>query len=148
MARPGTMDATPGMLDEFGPAGSPPAAGRPALPEGTVPDARTRWPALMEAAAIVARLARIPLEPLPEGAHQLPEIIAAAPMGRRALAEQGVEDLAAIMMCGLSALLAVHRKGLDASWAAQSLWEEFRSTTDALLRLLVPCQGEMPPAEG
>ena len=63
---------------------------------------------------------------------------------RRAMAEQGVDDLSAIMEPGLSALLAVRARGGDASAPAMTLWEEFLAARDALLALAPPQGGNGP----
>ena len=57
---------------------------------------------------------------------------------RFTMALQGVDDLAAIMEPGLSALLAAHASGADAPAAAQALWEEFQSARNALMGLVLP----------
>ena len=54
------------------------------------------------------------------------------------LAEQGIEDLTAIMEPGLSALLAVHARGASPTAAAHALWHEFVAARDALLTLVPP----------
>jgi hypothetical protein len=57
---------------------------------------------------------------------------------RRSLAEQGIEDLAAVMEPGLAALLSVHARGADPAPAAATLWEEFHTARAALLALVPP----------
>ena len=54
------------------------------------------------------------------------------------MAEEGVDDIAAIMEPGLAALLAVHARGADAKPAALALWQEFMAARDALMILLPP----------
>ncbi len=60
------------------------------------------------------------------------------------MAEEGVEDVAAIMEPGLAALLAVHARGADAAPAALALWQEFLTARNALLTLQPSCGAAGP----
>ena len=104
------MDATPITFD----SATPLAAGMPA--GDSLPCAIGRkWAALDEAAAVVAGLAGVPLDRTGDFA----EALDATPPSRRELARQGIEDLAAMMEPGLSALLAVHGHGGDTTLGAE-----------------------------
>jgi hypothetical protein len=99
-----------------------------------------KWAALHDAAALVAGLAG--LSPQPSGAAE--DFLAAirkAPQARRELAEQGVDDLTAIMEPGLAALISVHGSGGDARAAAGALWQEFVAARDAVAALVLPPDG-------
>jgi hypothetical protein len=94
-----------------------------------------RWAALHAAAAVVAALAGAPREEMSNVAEAFPAAVRQCPPALRELAEQGVEDLAAIMEPGLAALIAVHSSGNDASAPATALWQEFVAARDSLLAL-------------
>jgi hypothetical protein len=127
------MDATPLSFDIAAPrevpAVVPPVRGRDAI--------AGQWVALQDAAAVVAALAGVADEPTP-ALRRFPDALRQAAPGRLALAEQGVEDLTAIMTPGLAALLAVHRRGGDASAPACALWQEFVAARAALIGFVVP----------
>lgn len=55
---------------------------------------------------------------------------------RAGLIRQGIADLAAVMEPGLTALIAVHRRGADPAPAAQALMHEFLQARDALLAMV------------
>lgn len=57
---------------------------------------------------------------------------------RRQSAEQGIDDLAAIMEPGLAALLAVNARGVNPAVAAMALWQEFHAARATLLALAPP----------
>jgi hypothetical protein len=94
-----------------------------------------RWAALHAAAGVVAALAGARQDVMPNVAEAFPAAIRRSPPALRELAEQGVEDLAAIMEPGLAALIAVHSSGHDASAPAHALWQEFVTARDGLLAL-------------
>ena len=93
------------------------------------------WLALHDAAAVVAALAGVAARAPGTTERSFPEAIPEADGWRRKLAEQGVEDLSAIMQAGLTALLAVHAKGIGAQVPARALWDEFVAARAALLTL-------------
>jgi hypothetical protein len=125
------MDATPISFDA--PSLRPATATAPAARSA---DAIARqWAMLHEAAAVVAALAGVADTP-GSALRRFPGALRKAPHGRRALAEQAIEDLAAIMEPGLAALLAVHRRGGDASAPAAALWEEFATARATLIGLV------------
>jgi hypothetical protein len=98
-------------------------------------DIAGRWAALHAAAGVVAALAGASQEVMPTAAEAFPAAIRHSHPALRHLAEQGVEDLAAIMEPGLTALIAVHSSGHDASAPAGALWQEFLAARDTLLAL-------------
>ncbi|MEJ5976872.1 hypothetical protein WG901_09520 [Novosphingobium sp. PS1R-30] len=128
------MDATPINFDSATPLGSL------ALPlPGDLPDVAVRkWIALHDAAAIVAALAGLAPEAPTAALTGFAAAIGQAPHWRRELAVQGIEDLAAIMEPGLSALIAVQAARGDAVAPAHALWLEFVAARDALLTLSLP----------
>lgn len=105
-----------------------------------------KWAALHDAAAAVAALAGCEAEPISVAAADFPATIQAAGGWRRVLAEQGIEDLAAIMEPGLAALLASHARGANPAPAARALWQEFEAARTALLALAAPPQENDTPA--
>ena len=95
----------------------------------------TRWATVHQAVEAVSFFAGIaPAEDGPE-VRNFPEAMRKCGGWRRELAEQGVEDLIAVLEPGVTALLAVHDSGADARPAAMALWQEFQTARDALLAL-------------
>lgn len=97
-----------------------------------------KWAVLHDAAGAVAALAGLPGDAAAAAAAVYPETIHAAGGWRLAHAVQGVDDLAAVMEPGLSALLSIRGRGADPTVAAQALWEEFEAARAALLTLAPP----------
>jgi hypothetical protein len=113
----------------------------PASPPAASPSALSaKWAVLHEAAGVVATLAGLRAEPLPAEVRAFPAAIRELGGWRRALAQQGVDDLAAIMEPGLAALLAVHAGGADPAAAALALWQEFATARAGLLNLMGAAQ--------
>ncbi|PEQ12245.1 hypothetical protein B2G71_13845 [Novosphingobium sp. PC22D] len=94
-----------------------------------------KWSGLHDAAATVAAIAGIDVPPMAPRVRNLPAVMRDADEWRRRCAEQGIEDLAAIMEPGLSALLAAFARGSDPRPAAGALWREFVAARDALVAL-------------
>ena len=133
------MDATPSKPGHDTPRGGQPApAGRPQFAAGSASALGLKWRALHDAAAAVGTIAGLPGEPLQPHVRHFPVIMRDAGGWRRDLAEQGIEDLTAIMEPGLSALLAAHARGANPAAAARALWHEFHAARDALLALTPP----------
>lgn len=128
------MDATPINLE----TAIPLQAGMPAGALDFADVTALKWTALHDAAAVVAALAGIPQQPLADELHDFAGAVAVAPHYRRELAEQGVEDLTAIMQPGIAALIAVRSRGGDATAPAGALWYEFTASRDALLAMVMP----------
>lgn len=115
-----------------------PGAMRPQFGQAPAGSLSVKWTALHDAANVVAGLGGIPAAAMPTRLRNFPAAMRDAGGWRRALAEQGVQDLAAFMEPGLSALLAVRARGADAAPAALALWEEFKLARDTLLSLTPP----------
>ncbi|MGE3691177.1 MAG: hypothetical protein AB7F98_07340 [Novosphingobium sp.] len=120
------------------PAGGWAGAGRAQFGQAGSSAMSMKWSGLHDAAAEVAALAGIAPEPMDAETRAFPMIVRDAGGWRQQLAEQGVEDLGAIMEPGISALLAVHARGGDPSAAAMALWQEFQAARKALLALSPP----------
>lgn len=99
-----------------------------------------KWSALHEAAATVGRLAGLPGEPVRPEVRNFPALLQDAGGWRRNLAQQGIDDLVAIMEPGLAALLAAHARGANPTAAARALWQEFIAARDAVLAIAVPVE--------
>ena len=97
-----------------------------------------KWSALHDAAAVVAGLAGQPVETRGPTIRNFPAMMRDTGGWRHELAQQGVDDLAAIMEPGLSALLAASSRGVAAKSAALALWQEFQAAREALLALIPP----------
>ena len=136
------MNTTPPAFGTA-PAASPlPGAGRVEFGQAGASAMSMKWSALHEAAGIVATLAGLAAEPLKPVQRNFPAIMRDVAGWRLSLAEQGVDDLAAIMESGLAALLALNARGGSPAAAALALWQEFHGARGALLDLIPP----PPPA--
>lgn len=130
------MDATPVNLQEaLAAGGAVPPSALPQFQRHPVHAMDQKWQALHEAAAAVATLAGVAIGPMTTTQRGFPEAMRDVGGWRFTMAQQGVDDLAAIMEPGLAALLAAHASGADAPAAARALWEEFQSARDALMGL-------------
>ena len=118
-----------------------PQSGRPEFGQASASAVSMKWAALHDAAAVIAPMAGMAPEPMTAELRNFPAIMRDAGGWRQNLAEQGIEDLAAVMEPGLAALLAVYARGTNPSAAALALWEEFRAARAALLEL-VPAMRE------
>ncbi len=103
-----------------------------------------RLAAIEDAAAAVAVMAGLGAE---KPSAQLRGFVAhiqsdGAP--RKALAEECVADMSAMMQPGLAALLAVSARGHDATAPALTLWREYHAARTAMLAL-VPDEGTLGP---
>ena len=103
-----------------------------------------KWAALQDAAGIVAVLAGLAAEPSRLQVHNFPALIREAGGWHTALAEQGIDDLAAIMEPGIVALLAIHAREAPSAAAALALWHEFVRARGALLALASPAGMRKP----
>jgi hypothetical protein len=99
-----------------------------------------KWSALHDATAVVATLAGLAPESMRPEIRNYPALMRDVGGWRREMAEQGIDDLAAFMEPGLSALLAVNARGADPTSAALALWQEFQNSRAALLALIPPSQ--------
>ena len=133
------MNLPPTDFGTTTPAGSLlPGAGRAQFGQASVSALSMKWSALHDAAGVVATLAGLAPAPMSAALRNFPAALRDAPGWRRTMAEQGVEDLTAIMEPGLSALLAVHARGVNPAAPALALWQEYVSARDALLALAPP----------
>jgi hypothetical protein len=97
-----------------------------------------KWAAVHEAAAAVSELAGLAPEFRTPDVRNFPAIMRDTGGWRLRIAQQGVEDLAAILEPGLAALLALHGTGTPPAAAARALWQEFHGARAALLALIPP----------
>ena len=130
------MDATPFNLGDARPLGGQLArSGRASFGQGSASALSMKWSALHDAAGAVATIARaVPPAVSPE-IRNFPAVMRDAGGWRREIAEQGIDDLTAIMEPGLTALLAAVARGANPAAAAAALWQEFLSARDAMLAL-------------
>lgn len=138
------MNAIPPSMTGSAPQAALPGSGRAEFGQASASSMSMRWSALHDAAAIVATLAGIAAEPQRPEQRNYPALMREAGGWRRALAEQGVDDLAAMMEPGLTALLAVHARGADPAAPALALWQEFHIARAALLTLAPPAAHRTP----
>lgn len=135
------MDATPRNPGRQGTSDDRRAAPlAPGSAGGSAGATSLKWSALHEAAATVGRLAGLTGEPVRPEVRNFPVHLAEAGGWRRTLAEQGIDDLVAIMEPGLAALLAAHGRGGNPVVAAGALWHEFIAARDAVLAIAVPVE--------
>ena len=104
--------------------------------EPATDSANARWETLHTAASAVAGLAHLPPEDRLNDAANFAAALGAAPRWKAELANSALEDIAAFMQTGLTALLAVHTENRDPSAAALALWIEFVLARDGVLKLL------------
>lgn len=97
-----------------------------------------KWAALHQAGQVLAAIAGAENEIPSLETRAFPAIMREAGGWRCQLAEQGIDDLTAIMEPGLSALLAALDRGADPRAAARSLWNEFVAARDAMVALAPP----------
>lgn len=97
-----------------------------------------KWTAVHEASAAIGELAGIAPEFRTAEIRNFPAIMRDTGGWRLRLAEQGVDDLAAILEPGLAALLALQNSGASAGPPALALWQEFQTARTGLLALIVP----------
>ena len=132
------------MATSLNPPGPPnagstlPGAGRAEFGQAASSAMSMKWSALHDAAAVVAQLAGLAPEIRRPEIRNFPAMMRDTGGWRLELAREGVDDLAAIMEPGLSALLAAHSRGAAAQPAAMALWQEFHAAREALLGLVPP----------
>lgn len=131
------MDATPFNHADARPLATyQPRAGRAAFGQGSASALSMKWSALHDAATAVAAIAGTEPPALTPEIRNFPAVVRDAGGWRRELAEQGVEDLTAVMEPGLTALLAAMARGVAPAAAAAALWEEFLAARDAMLAVV------------
>ena len=117
-------------------SGALPGSGRAEFAQGAASATAMKWSALHDAASVVATLAGLAPEPRKADVRNFPAQIRDTGGWRKTLAEQGIDDLSAVMQPGIAALLAAHARGVIPSAAALALWHEFVRTRTALLGLV------------
>ena len=85
-----------------------------------------KWLALHDMADIVAAMAAFPA------------LVRRAAPWRRRLVQRGIDDIAAAIDPGFSALLGIEAKGIDARPAALALWRQFVAARAAIVALALP----------
>jgi hypothetical protein len=118
--------------------GALPGSGRAQFGQASSSALGMRWSALHDAAGVVATLAGLAPEPMTKELRNFPAVMRDAGGWRRAMAEQGIGDISAFMEPGLSALLAVHARGVSPAVPALALWQEFLAARDAVVALTPP----------
>jgi hypothetical protein len=129
------MSTSPRDFAQPAPRGPLPGGGAGPSGASAASALNIRWLSLHDAAAPVARLAGLVPPPLTAPERQFPSTMRELGGWRRALAEQAIDDLAAVLQSGIAALLAVHGKGANPQPAAPALWAEFIAARTALLAL-------------
>jgi len=112
-----------------------PVSATPADPEGGLSEG---WALLHEAADAIAALAQLGAEGATLGPREFAMRAAASGPARLALAEQAIDDCAAALHTGLTALIAGAEAGRDTTAAALTLWREFDRARTGLLSLTAP----------
>ena len=92
-----------------------------------------RWAALHGAASAVAGLAQIMPEQQSRETPDFAAFIADAPGWKAELLRNGLDDIAAFLQSGLTALLAANAAGRNPAAAAFALWTQFEYSRDALV---------------
>ena len=118
--------------------GTLPTSGRPEFGQASASAMSMKWSALHDAVGVAGMLAGLAAEPTRPEIRNFPAVMRDAGGWRRALAEQGIDDLLAVMEPGLAALLAVHARGINPAVPALALWQEFYTARAALLALSPP----------
>lgn len=93
------------------------------------------WELLHDAGEAIAQLAQLGSEPRLIAPREFAMRAAAAGPVRLALAEQAIDDCAAALHTGLTALIAGAETGRDITAAALTLWREFDRARTGLLDL-------------
>ena len=138
------LDLGPSSLAGNPAGGSLPGSGRAQFGQASGSALGMKWSALHDAAAVICTLAGLAVEPLTPTLRNFPAVMRDAGGWRRAMAEQGIADISAFMEPGLSALLAVHARGVNPAAPALTLWQEFVAARDALVALTPP-PGDVGP---
>lgn len=97
-----------------------------------------KWSALRDAADAVATLAGVEFESDTSEVAAFLGIILESGGWRRRHAEQGIDDLTAVMAHGLAALLSIKAQGSHAPVAARALLREFCAARAAILAFAPP----------
>lgn len=101
-------------------------------------DLAAGWALLQEAGDAIADLAQLGREPASIAPDDFALRVAAAGPVRLALCERAIDDCAAALHCGLTALMSAGEQGRDCTAAALTLWREFDRSRSGLLALGAP----------
>lgn len=115
----------------------PSASPLPADPIGGI---GAGWALLLEAGEAIAGLAQLGGGGDVVTPRDFAMRAAAAGPSRLSLAEQAIDDCAAALHTGLTALIAANEAGRDTTAAALTLWREFECARAGLLALTAPIQ--------
>jgi hypothetical protein len=131
------------MHSSFAPPAQPgtgvlPTSGRPEFGQALASAMSMKWSALHDAVSVVGALAGLAAEPMQPEVRNFPAVMRDVGGWRRDRAEQGIDDLSAVMEPGIAALLAIHARGANPAPAALALWQEFRAARGTLLALVPP----------
>jgi hypothetical protein len=126
------------------PGGVLPGSGRADFGQASASAMSMKWSALHDATGVIALLAGIAPEPMRADIRNFPAVMRDAGGWRRNLAEQGIEDLSAVLEPGIAALLAVNARGVNPAPAALALWQEFQAARAGLLTLTPPAGSTGP----
>lgn len=96
------------------------------------------WALLTEAGAAIADLANDRLDEAPIEPRDFAMRAAAAGPLRLASSERAIDDLAAVLHTGLTAITASAANGRDVTIAAAALWREFVHARASLLAMTEP----------
>lgn len=99
---------------------------------------QSKWAALRDAGDAVCALAGPEARRPSDEIRDFPEFLHSTSGWRLDLAARAIDDLAAVMEQGLSALLSARARGADARAAAAALWREFEAATTAIAALAPP----------
>lgn len=90
-----------------------------------------RWASLHDQAAEIGRYAALAGEPFTDELARFPARIADAGSAVEGLAEQGLDDILAMIEPGLAALRALSARGQETTAPALALWREFHAARHA-----------------
>jgi hypothetical protein len=121
-----------------------PTSGRPEFGQASASAMSMKWSALHDAVSVVGMLAGMAAEPMRPEVRNFPAVMRDVGGWRRNSAEQGIDDLNAIMEPGLAALMAVNARGANPAVPALALWQEFHAARAALLALVPPASSQAP----
>lgn len=94
------------------------------------------WKALHDQAAQVGELADLMPEDFAEEMAQFSHRLGDAKSWQVEMAQQGIEDIDAMMQPGLTALRTITTRGQSATAPALALWREFHAARQSVLKLL------------
>ncbi|MEP5937750.1 MAG: hypothetical protein ABJ239_05440 [Erythrobacter sp.] len=99
---------------------------------------REKWEALHETAQLIGTMAQLAHEDYKGELAAFPNAIVLAGPTKHELAEQGLQDMDAIIQPGVTALLAIEARGQDTTAPALALWREFHAARQSMLAMCAP----------